>query len=182
MYCIEVSRKESLKGCLRKSNPVVFFELEPSVPAKVCWLDFSLIAYECPPILGGSVPPNRGIEKTPPPKRGSGSRGGIGGGCEKIVVRVPAKMSYSDRFDVTFSPFVRYIYVEFDIHTIRKVSTMAAGTTIQFSYAGKVRICKVVTDSADYVKAENISCDGCKAERPFSNYTKSQIVGLTIIG
>ncbi len=100
----------------------------------------------------------------------------------KIVVRVPAKVSYSDRFDVTFYPFVRYIYVEFDIHTIRKVETMAAGTTIQFSYAGKVRICKVVTDSADYVKAENISCDGCKPERQFSNYTKSDIVGLTIIG
>lgn len=59
---------------------------------------------------------------------------------------------------------------------------MAQGTIIRFNYAGKVRECKVVIDSPEYIKAENLTCDGCKPERPFSNYTKSQIMDLTIIG
>lgn len=58
---------------------------------------------------------------------------------------------------------------------------MAAGTLIRFTYKGKLRECKVVIDSADYVKAENLTCDGCKPERPFSNYTKSEMTGLTIV-
>lgn len=47
-----------------------------------------------------------------------------------------------------------------------------------FSYAGKVRIVRIVENAATYVKAENISCDGRLPERKFSTYAKDKIVSL----
>lgn len=59
---------------------------------------------------------------------------------------------------------------------------MAQGTIIQFVYNGTFRQCKVVADCTEYVKAENLPCNGLKPERQFSNYAKNKIDRLLVVG
>lgn len=53
--------------------------------------------------------------------------------------------------------------------------------TIEFKYAGSVRVANVVENGETFFKCENVSINGGKPSRPFSTYSKDKMENLKIL-